>query len=314
MIALVLGSTVSIVVLQTTRTILLSAARASNNALAWGRGQSVLSILEPRVLHAGFGVTYEPTGNVFQRSFGGGAGGDDVPPPGEWSDRGPVQIWVGPSSKHAALLHLAPETEGAYRGRGLAVLYAVPSGLSAKIPGNKPLTLEADAPVTVKLVPSENLHVMAERLPTTEKKDLRSWVTFPLTGFPVYASRYDGGELTIRPADTLGIFTELRPYDELHYLRANRFQVKNNSLYSEELHTSWIEAESRVEGVLEMWFQWTPSKSRLEAWVLTTGGAASFGRTSRPKEWPAEAPWSPDFELHDVTVVRGSWILKNLKS
>jgi hypothetical protein len=99
----------------------------------------------------------------------------------------------------------------------------------------------------------------------------------------------------------------------MHYLRGERFQVKNGSLQSEELHTSWVATGERVEGVLEMWFQWTPSKSLLEAWILTTGGNASFGRASRPKEWPADASWRSEFELHDLAVVRGSWILKNLQ-
>jgi hypothetical protein len=153
---------------------------------------------------------------------------------------------------------------------------------------------------------------MEDRLPTKEKKDLRSWVTFPLMGFPVYASECLAGELTIRLAEGSSLFASLRPYDEMHYLRAERFQVKNGDLQSEELHASWTRAEIRVEGVLEMWFQWTPSKNLLEAWVLAMGGKAAFGKTSRPEEWPAEAPWTAEFESYDVTVVGGSWILRNL--
>ncbi|MDR1377055.1 MAG: prepilin-type N-terminal cleavage/methylation domain-containing protein [Synergistaceae bacterium] len=316
LIALLLGSAVSIIVFQTTRTIVLSTARVSNNALAWERGQSVLSILEPRVLHAGFGVPCEPAGNILQRSFGGGTGRMNVPPPAEWSNRGPLQIWRGfPSDESSSgLWDLAPETSGVFRGKGLAVLYAVPSGASAKIYENRPLLMEANVPVTVKLVSRESLQTVGDRLQTTKEEDLRSWVTFPLMGFPVYVSSYQAGELKIRLAEGSGLSAELRPYDEMHYLRGERFLVKNDSLYSEELHTSWVGSEPRVEGVLEMWFQWMPSASKLEAWILTTGGEAVFGKSSRPREWPAEAPWSPEFELHDVTVVRGSWILKNLGS
>jgi prepilin-type N-terminal cleavage/methylation domain-containing protein len=308
LIALVLGSTVSIVVFQATRTIVLSTTRMSNRALAWERGQYVLSILEPRVLHASFGVTYVKGENIFQRSFGGET--SNGPPPAEWWDRGPVQIWRAQPSGPATLWDLAPETDGVFRGRGLAVLYAVPSALSAKLVDNNPLPMTPEVPVTVELTPSENLQNMDDRLPTTEKKDLRSWVTFPLMGFPVYASRHSGGELTICLAK--GLSAALRPYDEMHYLRAERFQAKNNGLFSEELHTAWTKAEHRVDGVLAMWFEWTPSKSRLEAWILAAGGKASFGKTSRPEEWPAEAPWTAEFELCDVAVVRGSWILKNL--
>ncbi|MDR1623286.1 MAG: prepilin-type N-terminal cleavage/methylation domain-containing protein [Synergistaceae bacterium] len=315
MIALVLGATVGVVVSQTTRNILLLTTRASNNALAWERGQSVLSIIEPRALHAGFGVTYERVGSLFQRSFGGVAGRNDWPPPGGWSDRGPIQVWIGFPSGPQGLWKLAPEVEGVFRGQGLAVLYAVPSALKAKLDGNKPLSMSAGVPATIKLTPSENLDSerMKERLPTTDKRDLRSWVTFPLMEFPVYASLYEKGSLTIRLAEGSGLSATLRPYDEMHYLRGERFQAKNDGLQSEELRTSWTSAEHRVEGVLEMWFQWTPSKSLLEAWVLTTGGEASFGRASRPREWPTEAPWRAEFESRDLAVVRGSWILKNLR-
>jgi prepilin-type N-terminal cleavage/methylation domain-containing protein len=311
LIALVLGSTVSIVVFQTTRTIVLSTTRMSNRALAWERGQLVLSVLEPRVLHAGFGIPRGFEQDVFQLSFGGGTG--DGAPPADWSDRGPVQIWRAHPSSPGALWNLAPETEGVFRGCGLAVLYAVPSGVRAKLAGNKPLPMAPGVPVTVELEPAENLSYVEDRLPTTAKTDLRSWVTFPLMGFPVYASLYVKGELTIRLAEGSGLLAVLRPYDEMHYLRAERFQAKNNDLQSEELRGSWTKAESRVEGVLEMWFEWTPSKSRLEAWILATGGKASFGKTPRPEEWPAEASWRSEFELHDVAVVRGSWILKNLE-
>ncbi|MDR1979458.1 MAG: prepilin-type N-terminal cleavage/methylation domain-containing protein [Synergistaceae bacterium] len=312
MVALVLGATVGIVVSQTTRSILLSTTRTSNNVLAWERGQNALSILEARVLHTGLGVTYERAGNLFQRSFGGAGGGSDWPPPVGWSVQGPLQIWRGVSSNSPELWDLAPETGGVFRGRGLAVLFAVPSGLNAKLAENKPLSIDAGVPVTIRLVPSENLTLVGDRLPTTEKKDLRSWITFPLVRFPVYVSEYNAGELTMRLADGSGLFAELRPYDEMHYLRAERFQVKNNNLQSEELHAFWTGSESRVEGVLEMWFEWTPSKSMLEAWILTTGGQASFGRASRPREWPAEAPWRAEFEFYDMAVSRGSWLLKNL--
>ncbi|MDR2179893.1 MAG: prepilin-type N-terminal cleavage/methylation domain-containing protein [Synergistaceae bacterium] len=310
LLALVLSSTVGMVVLQTARTILFSTVRMSNNALAWERGQNVLSILEPRVLHAGFGIACERAGNLFQRSFGRVT---DGPPPATWSDRGPVQVWRGLSSDTPTLWDLAPETDGVCRGRGLALLYAVPSGLSAKLPENRPLPMTPGASVTVELLPSENLQANEDRLTVTAKNDLRSWVAFPLVGFPVHMSLYDKRELTVALADEFDLSpATLRPYDDMYYLRADRFQVKNNRLYSEELHSSWVKSEPRIEGVLEMWFEWTPSKSRLEAWILTTGGKATFGKTARPKEWPAQAPWRAEFALHDLTVARGSWILKNM--
>jgi hypothetical protein len=209
---------------------------------------------------------------------------------------------------------LAPEIGGVRRGRGLALLYAVPSALSAKLAGNKPLSLSAGTPVEIRLIPKGNLERIADRLPTTRKKDLRSWVAFPLTQLPLYASGYSDGYLDVRIPEDSGLSSTLYPYDELHYLRVERFQVKSDNLYSEALHdeAKWTDSEPLVEGVLEMWFEWTPSKRRLEVWVLTAGGGASFGKSPRPEEWPPEAPWRSDFEQYDLTVVRQLWSLENI--
>ena len=178
--------------------------------------------------------------------------------------------------------------------------------------------MEDDSPIflcegesaKIKLIPSEELSGITSRLPTTARNDLRSWVIFPLMRLPVYAT-YSAGELTVRMADDSGLSTTLYPYDEIHYLRAERFYAQNEIMYSEELRTAWTNVESRLEGVLEMWFEWTPSEKLLKSWILTTGGHAA-GRTIRPKDWPAEAPWRANFELHDVMVVKNSWFLKNM--
>jgi hypothetical protein len=296
---------------QSTRQILLVTTRLANRSLAWERGQHVLSILAPRVLHAGLGLTWERVGDVFRRSFGGAD--STPPPPGTWPDRGPLQIWEG----YPSLWNLAAETGGVVQGRGLAVLYAVPSALKAKLPGKAPLSMDAGTDVTIELVPRENLNEVPSRFPNVPvppKNDLRSWVTFPLMELqlPVYVSRYSAGELKIQLAENSGLSSVLRPYDEMHYLRAERFQVQNNNLMSEELKTRWTDLETRVDGVLEMWFEWIPSKKLLTAWVLTAGGPASLGKSSRPKEWPSGALWRSEFELHDLVVVQDSWILRNL--
>jgi hypothetical protein len=281
--------------------------RILRGALAQERGWAVLSILEPRVLHAGLGIPWSTAG-AFQLSFGGSAAGS--PPPAAWS-RGPLQIWEG----YPSLWNPAPETDGVYRGRGLSVLYAVPSALKAKPEYGDPVEMTAEIPVTVELVPPENRDRITDRLPAAlYRNDLRSWVVFPLMRLPVYASSYSGGNLTIRPAadsaDLPEFFGALRFYDEMHYLRAERFQVQYGRLYSQELTTSWAAMEERLEGVLEMWFEWTPSKRLLEAWILTAGGESS--ENGRPGEWPKEAPWRAEFDGLELAVTRGSWILRNM--
>ena len=306
---ILLGATVGTVTVQTIRWILLIEIRLANRALAWERGQNVLSILEPRVTHAALGLTFQQVGNVFQSSFGGAS--LSSPPPGRWSGRGPLQVWRGLPSGPPTLWELAPETGGVCRGRGLAVLYAVPSDLTAKLDG--PLTLDGGHDAAVRLVPQENLGEVPDRLPVMVKNDLRSWVVFPLSRFPVHVSAYLAGTVTVSAA---AFSVTIYPNDEMYYLRAERFQVQNDTLQSEELHDrdSWAAKGmfSRVEGVLEMWFEWNPAAKVLDVWVLTTGGPAAFGRSVRPRDWPAEAPWRDEFSLHDVTVVRASWQVRNL--
>jgi hypothetical protein len=203
-----------------------------------------------------------------------------------------------------------------YRGRGLSVLYAVPSALKAK-PWDS-IEMTAEVSETVELVPRENLYNIDDRLPTKDRRDLRSWVTFPLMRLPVYVSDHSKAkaQLTICPAedsaDLPGFSGVLRFYDEMHYLRAERFQVQYGWLCSEELTTSWTNPEEYLEGVLEMWFEWTPSKRLLEAWILTTGGRGESSGKGRPAEWPKEAPWRAEFDGQEHAITRGSWILRNM--
>ena len=303
LIATLLSAVAVLVTLMVTRQAVVVMKRMASRALAWERGQNALSIIEPRVLHAALGITYERAGNVFSRSFGNDM---NSPPPAQWTDRGPLQVWEG----YPALLKLAPDVGGVIRGRGLAVLYAIPGALRASLSEDVPVPLSEGESVRFELIPREELSGISTRLPTAARNDLRSWVTFPLMGLPVYAT-YSTGELTIRMADGSGLSATLYPYDEMHYLRAERFFIQNEVMYSEELRTAWTYLETRLEGVLEMWFEWSPSKRLLEAWVLTTGGSAST-ITARPKEWPPEAPWRASFGLHDVAVVKGSWLLRNM--
>jgi hypothetical protein len=296
---------VAVIILQTLHHLISAEARLTRLTLARERGWSVLSILEPRVLYAACGLTYERGSDVFQRSFGGPSGSS--PPPGGWTN-GPLHIWQG----DPGLWEHAPETGGVSRGRGLAVLYAVPSALKARL--DEPLEMTG-APVSVSLIPYENFAGIGDRLPTLSRSDVRSWVTFPLTRLPVHVENYfhSTGKLTVRLAD--GLSGEPRcvyPYDEMHYLRGERFHAENESLYSEELKTAWTDLEIRSDGVLELWFEWTPAKRLLEAWVLTTGGDLPFGKSARPADWPTEAPWRAVFENHDVAVTHGSWIVPNL--
>ena len=305
LIAILLSAVVFSVTMQVTRHGLQVIERISNRALAWERGQNALSIIDPRASHAAFGITYERVGDVFRRSFGK----NDMswPPPAKWTDRGPLQIW-----KESSMLNLAADDGGVFRGCGIAILYAVPTALRAKMDDDSAIFLSEGESATIRLIPSEDLSGITSRLPTTARNDLRSWVTFPLMGLPVHAEYLGGGQLSVYMTDGSGLSTTLYPYDEMHCLRGDYFYVQNEVMFSKELRTAWTNVETRLEGVLEMWFEWTPSEKLLKAWILTTGGRVSSYRTERPNDWPTEAPWRTNFELHDVMVVKASWLIKNM--
>jgi hypothetical protein len=300
--AVVVCAVLGAALLRAMRHVLLLTTRFSNHTLAWERGQNALSLLEPRVLHTALGLTWERGGEKFQRSFG--AGSPSAPPPARWSG-GPLQVWRG----YPTLTTIAPEEAGVCRGRGIVLLYAVPSLLRAKTLDNAPVSM--DEARRIELVPGENLTQITERLVTGDRTDLWSWVVFPLTNLPVHVKEYSGGRVTLQGAENSGLSATLFPYDEMHYLRGERFQVQHDRLYSENLRQSWTSLQPRLDGVLETWFEFTPSKRLLDAWILAAGGPAAFGRGARPPEWPADAPWRDAFERYDLAVVRASWLVRN---
>jgi len=306
LITSLLGAVVVLVTLGIAMQSTMLAERIASRTLAWERGQNALSIIEPRALHASFGITFSQTGDVFRRSFGR----NDInsPPPARWTDRGPLQIWSG----FPSLFNIAPNEGGVFRGRGIALLYAIPSARRVYIADNTPIVLNEGQSTNVRLIPSSSeLGTTPSRLTGHTRNDLRSWVTFPLMRLPVHAV-YSASSVTVSMAEASGLSAVLYPYDEMHYLRASRFFAQNEAMFSEELRTAWTHIENRLEGVLEMWFEWTPSKNLLEAWILTTGGRISSGRSARPAGWPLEAPWRTSFEYHSVLVTRGAWFLRNM--
>ncbi|GHS88251.1 hypothetical protein AGMMS49957_09430 [Synergistales bacterium] len=290
LLSLILGGVLSVAVVEAAATVVRLETRMANRSLALERGWNVLSVLEPRALHAALGLT---------ASYRDG----DSPLPGRWA-HGPLYIW------RDALFPADEDGDGVFRGRGLSVLYSIPSGLRADLHAIK----EIENNLYISLLGDASQ--LDDRLPVNTASDIRSWTVFPLSGRPVsisnhsVAAGHSSSWLTIRLTGVQPPI-QLYPYDELHYLRAARFFAENAGLYAETFTTAWKSQGEMLEGVLEMWFEWTPSKRRLEVWILTTGGESSV-KNSRPSEWPASAPWKADFERQDMAVTFGSWILKNL--
>ena len=118
--ALMVGAVVGAAVLAAGRWFVLSSERVSRLLLARDRGERVLSYLEPRVLHAGLGLSSCRTGSLLRRAFGYGSSG--APMVATWTDRSrPLQVYkkLGGASPEPA-----GDEGGVFRGSGLCLLYA----------------------------------------------------------------------------------------------------------------------------------------------------------------------------------------------
>ncbi len=141
------------------------------------------------------------------------------------------------------------------------------------------------------------------------RSDLRCWVTIPPEKKPFFVVKRTSGKMFLEAASESVVL----PFGELHLLRYERFRAMHGSLYSQELQKGWSppELQPRVNGVLALWVEWTKANGLFEVWVLTSGGASVFGRTSPPSMWPAAAPWRQEFSLYELYVSRASWQVKN---
>lgn len=307
LVALTVGAVLGAVLIATMRWVFLSSERVSRLLLARDRGERVLSYLEPRVLHTGLGLSSCRSPGLLRRAFGYGI--TKAPVIASWPDRArPLQvykesggIWPNP----------ADDEGGVYRGSGLCLLYAVPSGVFLKNEGGGSVTLE----------PGERLRgtVVWGSLSGAVSvvgvfHDLRSWFSLPLTGYPLFWEGGTPSKPILKLANGVVGPVVVPPVNELYLLRGERFRVMNDTLYFQELWGAWHPPsfQPREDGVLSLWIEWRPALQCLDLWVLTSGGAAVFGPAPRPSSWPAEAPWKKEFERHEVYVSRASWRVENL--
>ena len=307
LVAMAVGAILGTVLLAAGRWLYLTSERVSRILLARERGERVLSFLEPRVLHAGLGLASCRSDGALRRAFGHGF--SNAPLIARWPDRlRPLQIYKEPSGSWP---DQAEDEGGVYCGSGICLLYAVPSGILLEPRGGKAVVLNPGDILRCSVVSGSLEHsVSVAGLP----RDLRSWYSLPLTGYPFY---WEGGTASapvLRLAAGVPGPVEIPPLDELLLLRCERFRVMNETLYFQELRDGWypLGFQPREDGVLSLWFEWRPSLKCLDVWVLTTGGAALFPFTSKPSSWPAEAPWKAAFEHQTLQVVRASWRAENL--
>ena len=308
--ALVVGSVVGAIVLAAGRWFVLSSERVSRLLLARDRGERVLSYLEPRVLHAGLGLSSCRTGSLLRRAFGYGSSG--APLVATWTDRSrPLQVYktLGGASPEPA-----GDEGGVFRGSGLCLLYAVPSGIVLGTAGGGPVSLDPGEGARFSVLSGSLGDWGSTASAVGRSRDLRSWVSLPLTGYPFFIEGHSGAEVSLELAAGVPGPVEVPPINDLFLMRGERFGVINGTLCFQELRTAWYPPyfQPLEDGVLALWFEWRPALKCLDLWVLTSGGPAVFGPASRPPSWPVEAPWRAAFSRHELHVSRASWRAENL--
>lgn len=306
LVTLAVGAVLAATLLAGGRWLILSSERVSRRLLARERGERVLSFLEPRVLHAGLGLSSCRISGMLQRALGRGLPG--APVIAGWPGLvRPLQVY----RDSGALLEPAPDEGGVYRGSGLFVLFSLPSGVLLRAPGGGVVSAAPGESVKLTVLSGtlENVDPFAGR-----PRDLRSWFSLPMAGYPVHLGARNGKDLSLQLADDLPDPVTIPPLSELFLLRCERFRVQNNILYFQEMRSDWYPPnfQPRENGVLALWLEWRPASRILDLWVLTSGGPAVFGPSAKPASWPDDAPWRAEFSNHELYVSRASWRSENL--
>jgi len=179
----------------------------------------------------------------------------------------------------------------------LQIVYAVPMGIG--VANEYDLSSGVDHDITVT-------GDISTDLVSTQTTKTKGWVILPSLLCPVKVKDINGTTLTIETPEA----GELSFFDELHYLRALRSMVSNGTFYTEDVTNQ--SAQPRVEGIMDVRFQWDQSSHVLGIWVLARGDTRHSGLIS-PQTLP-DWPFGnlPDETRHyRVTVLHNDWRVRN---
>jgi hypothetical protein len=101
-------------------------------------------------------------------------------------------------------------------------------------------------------------------------------------------------------------------FDEIHFIRAVKIYVNNNSLWVESLLTN--QSQSLIEGIAGMWVSYDRDGDKvLKISVLARGDTRHNKQYQTEYEgWPADAPLPPAADRNfRYAVVSRSWRIRN---
>jgi prepilin-type N-terminal cleavage/methylation domain-containing protein len=252
------------------------------------RGEMVISILKTPVLNCGLGIPNETT--PFQDSFRKGQNY-------ELED---ISDWDGPVS-------CDPYVAGS--SQDLQLVYAVPTEFAVTD------EVEFSNGTTISLTVNEDISGSAslwEDSPSPSGTSTKNWILFPTAGVPfLLVTNPSGGPSTIQCfEDGNGAISK---FDTLHYLKAMEAYCQDDVFYTRDVGVTGSSAQPRVQGIEKVYYEFDGDSNRLDVYVLARGDNSDtkLDPNREVDGWPLTGDYPAGSRNYYLTVVRGSWRVRN---
>lgn len=245
------------------------------------RGQIALAAIQPYVMNAGLGMPGSKSS--FQTGFTG----------------------LTPLSTFESFIQLASNDISIFNGTAASALWLVYSIPSSAGVNDAEYQIEATTQTPIFVERFDDLSASTNL--STNKLELKSWISFPGTISPFWVSAID------QPSSSLTLHSEtfqtIKMFDEIHFIRAIKLYVRNNSLYANRLDGSG--EQPIADGISGMWCTFDPAGDRVLTVRVLARASTRRGDTQGTIEgWPSEAPPPADPEYRYAAVSR-SWRIRN---
>ncbi|NCC61725.1 MAG: prepilin-type N-terminal cleavage/methylation domain-containing protein [Verrucomicrobiae bacterium] len=222
------------------------------------RAEIALALIQPFVLNAGLGIPDSRPGDSMKANNG-------VPAAPVRSFSHPVQL--AENSVQVSEANAAPS---------LWTVYSVPSGRGAIGDVRLTRSKESEIPVAGGVLDADFI--------VAGTHSMKSWVTFPLAGFPLRVVRRNDDSLIVMPQSDCTISA----FDELYYIRAGKIFVDNCTLMIDRMDGAG--AQAGVAGIAGVWFEFDGERRLLTARALARAEEKRVGLPPlRLDDWPENA-------------------------